>query len=120
MPSNVELYLVDMESPLACVQEVESILKKYTEFDVIIIDGLYRYELIKIAQAKLSSQGVIICDNSEGYGFYDGFKGSGMNRVDFFGNAPGVVLPHCTSLLFREQCFLLSAEYPIPVIANLK
>ena len=116
MPSNVQMFLVSMDNPSACVKEVNEVLQNYAEFDVIIIDGLYRSEMISIAQTKMANHGVIICDNAEGYGFYEGFKASGMNRVDFFGNAPGVVLQHCTSLFFGEQCFLLSSEYSIPVI----
>ncbi|CAN1210582.1 hypothetical protein TUMEXPCC7403_10325 [Tumidithrix helvetica PCC 7403] len=118
MPANVQLFLVSLDSPSACVQEVNQILQNYPEFDVIIIDGLYRYEMIAIARALMANDGVIICDNAEGYGFQEGFKESGMSRVDFFGNAPGVILPHCTSLFFKEQCFLLSSKYAIPTIAK--
>lgn len=112
MPSNVHLFLVSIDNRSACVQDVNEILQDYAQFDVIIIGGLYRYEMISIAQEKMANHGAIICDNSEYFDFYEGFKESGMNRVDFFGNAPGVVLPHCTSLFFKEQCFMLSSEYP--------
>jgi hypothetical protein len=118
MPSNVHLFLVSVENSSACVESVNKILQAYVEFDVIIIDGLFRSEMIAISQALTAKGGAIICDNAEGYGFYEGFRESGMSRVDFFGNAPGVVLPHCTSLFFKEQCFLLSSEYAIPSIAK--
>jgi len=63
---------------------------------------------------------VIICDNAEGYSFYRGFLDSGLQRVDFFGNAPGTVLPHCTAFYFADGAFMMNADYPIPVISQIK
>ena len=114
MPPNVELHLVALESPEACVCEVSQILRnKGISYDVIIIDGLYRYEMTGIAKELVTQDGMIICDDAEGYGFYDAFKRSGSERVDFFGNAPGVVLPHTTSIVFKAGCFAFSASHPI-------
>lgn len=120
LPSNVELYLVPMESPAACVEEVEKVLGMLPDsrFDIIVIDGLYRYDLIDVAQRVMTDTGVIICDNAEGYGFYGRFRDRNLDRVDFFGNAPGVVLPHCTSIYFRSGSFVFSPKYPIPVISS--
>lgn len=102
------------------VSQVNKVLdaKQYSAYDVIIIDGLFRYEMIEIALPLMKDDGMIICDNAEGYGFYEGFKESGLNRVDFFGNAPGVLLPHVTSIFFKSQSFAFSSEYPIPVLAK--
>ncbi len=120
MPSNVSLYHVSMDDKNANVSEVKARLKqqKNSAYDVIVIDGLYRFEMIEIALSYLNEGGIIVCDNAEGYGFYDGFKDSGLSRVDFFGNAPGTVLPHCTSLCFSGATFVMDAHYPIPVIAD--
>jgi len=120
MPDNVDLSYVSMESKEANVSQVkESLSKKgYEKYDVIIIDGLYRFEMIDISINMLKEDGIIICDNAEGYGFYKGFKERGMNRVDFFGNAPGVILPHSTSIYFSPTSFVFKASYPIPVIAK--
>ena len=111
-----------MESREANVSAVTHTLdekKSYSRYDVIVIDGLYRDAMIPIALDRLSEDGVIICDDAEGYGFYEGFKESRLWRVDFFGNAPGVVLPHCTSMYFRpSSCFIFDAKFPIPVIAK--
>jgi hypothetical protein len=76
---------------------------------------LYRYEMIEIACDLLAIDGVIVCDNAEGYGFQDGFKERGLNRVDFYGNAPGVVHPHCTSLYFNPSSFVFDPAFPIVV-----
>ena len=74
--------------------------------------------MIAIAISRLSDGGIIVCDNAEGYGFYEGFKESGLCRVAFFGNAPGVVLPHATSIYYRRFAFVFDAKHPIPVIAT--
>jgi len=120
MPDNADLTYVSMESKEANVSQVKESLseKNHEEYDVIIIDGLYRFEMIDIAINYLKEDGIIICDNAEGYGFYEGFKERGLSRVDFFGNAPGVVLPHCTSIYFRPTSFVFKAAFPIPVIAK--
>ena len=119
-PSNVELYLVPLDSPSASVEAVNRVLSFRSEpsFDVVVIDGLWRWELIDIAASAVTDTGIIICDNAEGYGFYDGFSHRDFHRVDFFGHAPGVVLPHCTSIFFRPRSFVFDARYPIPVVAR--
>ena len=120
MPANVDLFLVSMDSPDRCVSEVNKILDagNYGKFDVIIIDGLFRFQMIDIARKALADSGAIICDDADGYGFYEGFKDSGLNRVDFFGYAPGVILPRCSSIFFGNGSFLFDPHHLIPVIAN--
>lgn len=120
--SNVRLHLVNYEDPRSCLEEVQHVLKEnyFEKFDLIIIDGLYRTELIEVALAHVKTTGAIIADDSEGYGFYEGLKDHGFMRVDFFGHAPGVVLPRCTSIFFRDPCFLFSDQVPVPVIALIE
>jgi hypothetical protein len=120
MPANVDLFHVSMESPDRCIDEVNQTLasRNYDKFDVIVIDGLYRFEMIEIARKVMADSGVIICDDAEGYGFYEGLKDSGLNRVDFFGYSPCVILPHCTSIFFGKDSFLFDPHYPIPVMAK--
>lgn len=119
-PGNVELHYVSMESRNNNVVQVSQILSSYSQkkYDVIIIDGLYRNDMIDISCAMLAKNGIIICDNAEGYGFYDAFKSRGLSRVDFYGNAPGVVLPHCTSIFFMSNSFVFDASIPIYIIAK--
>jgi hypothetical protein len=120
MPANVDLFLVSMESPERCVSEVSRILDagSYGTFDLIIIDGLFRFEMIDIARKAMAASGAIICDDADGYGFYEGFKDRGLNRVDFFGYAPGVILPRCSSIFFGHGAFLFDPHHLIPVIAK--
>jgi hypothetical protein len=120
MPLNVDLFLVSMESPSVCVERVRGVLNQYSNFDVIIVDGLYRQEMLGIASSVMTDQGAIICDDAENFGCYEAFKDSTMCRVDFFGNAAGVIRSHCTSVIFKERCFLISPRCPIPIIAMEK
>jgi hypothetical protein len=115
VPANVDLHYVSMQDRETNVREVNKVLttKAYLQYDVIVIDGLYRDEMIGIACNLLATDGVIVCDNAEGYGFQDGFKDRGLNRVDFYGNAPGVIHPHCTSLYFNPSSFVFSPAFPI-------
>jgi hypothetical protein len=120
MPANVDLHYVSMTDATTNVSEVKDVLasKPYPKYDVIIIDGLHREEMIDIACQVLAADGIIVCDDAEGYGFYDGFKERGLKRVDFYGIAPGGVLPHCTSLYFNPSSFVFDPAVPIHEIAR--
>ena len=120
MPDNVDIHYVSMENKESNVYQVKEVLeaKHYTSYDVIIIDGLYQYEMIQIALDFLAKDGMLVCDNAEGYGFYEGLKESGLLRVDFFGNAPGIVLPHATSIYFKPSSFAFSPTHPIPFVGK--
>ena len=85
------------------------------KFDVIVIDGHLRREMISLARDYVAPDGAIIFDNSdyEEYGFYEETRHFDCKRIDFFGFAPGVSLQHCTSLLFFNDCFLLRPDIPI-------
>lgn len=90
-------------------------------FDVIIVDGLNRLSCIRRAPALLNMNGAIIFDNSEGawggtekdlYPAIDFLRSQGFSRIDFYGQCPGVILPSCTSLFFKGDCFILSGSEP--------
>jgi hypothetical protein len=120
IPANVDLRYVTMDSRQANVEAVKRSIESTSieKFDIIVIDGLYRENMIDIALQYMATGGIIICDNAEGYGFVEGFKRSGLKRVDFFGNAPGVVLASCSCIYFDEHADIFSANYDIPAIYN--
>ena len=68
---NVEVYHapVELEQQAAFVRQTLNSLDK--KFDVIVVDGLYRSEMFEIAMPYLADGGMIVCDNAEGYGFYE-------------------------------------------------
>lgn len=119
VPANVTLHEIPMDSPAACVEKVNAVFdaNEYGPFDVIVIDGMYRYEMIEIALRLRSETGVVIADDAEIHGFHEGFKPSGLQRIDFFGHQPAAFLPHCTSIFFDRESFLFSPETRIPAIA---
>jgi hypothetical protein len=115
-PPNTAVHFASAPDALTCISSVRKILASYADirFDIIVIDGLYRAEMIDIAIPLLTQDGAIICDNTDGgYGFFEGFKDKGFQRVDFYGLPPGVVLPGCTSIFFRNKCFLFDNSRPI-------
>jgi hypothetical protein len=115
---NVTLHHVPVDQSTRTIEPVRSVLMAQPRraFDVIVIDGHLRQEVTALAFDYLAPGGAMILDNSEGYGFYDEIKSRECRRIDFFGFAPGVSLRHCTSIVFVEDCFLLEASIPIPVI----
>ena len=99
------------------------LIKKTNQHDVLIIDGSYnRFDALSLAIPYLSEKAIVILDNSEGYYTGSGqdkygyfpmlklMKSENFNRVDFFGYAPGVILPHCTSIFFKNTSFIFHQE----------
>ncbi|MBA2526457.1 MAG: class I SAM-dependent methyltransferase [Pyrinomonadaceae bacterium] len=110
VPGNVSLILV--ESQLSAVDSIVG-----ETFDVIVIDGLERYECASKALEFYKANGVIVLDNSDAlwgregeYPIIDLFRSNDFARIDFYGYSPGVILPACTSLFFKDRCFLLSGN----------
>jgi hypothetical protein len=114
LPANVQLHLIP-----PYLAGVEPLLSA-EPFHIIVIDGLDRQLCARLAPRLLAPGGAVLLDDSHGYwGSTDGeyvildlFRDQGFRRIDFCGFAPGVVRPRCTSLFFRDDCFLLSGEHP--------
>ncbi len=120
VPANVQLHYISLETREVMTNQIDEALKSegHSRYDVIVLDGLYRDATIPFARRLVAEDGIILCDNAEGYGFQEGFRSTTLERVDFFGNAPGVVLPHCTCIYFNASSFAFSNKHPIPVIAT--
>ena len=112
--SNISLILAPLETQKQ-TQFVEKKLEKINKkFDVIIVDGMSRKEMFLIATNYLTQDGMIICDNAEGYDFFQQWvKFPNFLRVDFYGHCPGVIHPHATSIFFRSQCKYFKNNQPI-------
>jgi len=109
---SVDLRIVNGTDCTRFVAEARAILDGQA-FDVIVVDGLFRSAAARLALDYLKPGGALICDNAEGYGFFEALADAGLHRVDFYGNAPGVILQHSTSIFFREGCFLFENRRPI-------
>ncbi len=117
MPQNVDLHYISMENRNEFTQIVASVLNSYQLFDIIIIDGLYREEALKMALKYIKPNGAIIFDNAEGYSVFETTQNWEFNqRIDFYGNAPGVINPHCTSIFWKNTSFIFDSKIPIQKI----
>jgi predicted O-methyltransferase YrrM len=115
-PGNVDIRHVPATNAELAVDVVVAYLRsRQAKYDVIVIDGASRRAMIGVAFEFLAPGGAVIFDNAEGYGFVGEIAKRDVQRVDFFGYAPGVWLPHCTSLVFRETCFLMRPDIAIPL-----
>jgi hypothetical protein len=120
LPVNVELHYVSNDSRDAYLAGVAEVLAKQSDarYDVVILDDEYRADLVPFVLGVLAENGALICDDAESYGFFEATRDLDVQRVDFFGFSPGVVLPHSTSLAFRGNCFLFHANHRIPDVAQ--
>jgi hypothetical protein len=118
-PESSRIFLADMRGREACEASIRSTLVSThpRRFDVVVIDGLFREQMVPIALDYVSDDGMIIVDNADGYGMGTAFADVGLLRADFYGYAPGVYLPHCTSIYFRPSCRWFSGNEPIVKIA---
>lgn len=113
-PPNVTLHHVPADTAGRTIAPVEALLDRTAErFDVIVVDGHLRRELAVLAFDYLAPGGAILLDNAEGYGFQEALQHVDCRRIDFYGFAPGVSMRHCTSLVYRGDCFLLAPQIPI-------
>lgn len=114
VPETVDLRFTTIASEAECVRDVRAQLAAVTQqqFDVIVVDGLWRHELIQVALERRAPHGVIVFDDAEGYGIFERMKDAGLRRIDFFGFAPGVILPRCTSIYFADSD-LFDATVPV-------
>jgi hypothetical protein len=76
-------------------------------YDLIVIDGAYRYECAKVAVKNIADDGLIILDNSERYPTLCAeLRTHDLLQVDFFGFGPINYYTWTTSLFFKNQCRL--------------
>lgn len=113
LSNNVKLIYIERSSE-DYFKKLREAIPENIKFDVIAIDGDDRCKLLELAREFLGDNGVIICDDAESYDFYNVSKDwVEWCRVDFFGYSPGVVLPHCTSIFFKNDAFIFNVKSPI-------
>ena len=75
-------------------------------FDIIIVDGIYRNDCIKISLKYLSEAGIIILDDAERNDYSEGIKflqKNGFRQIDFSGIAPGIFFRKCTTIFYKDK-----------------
>jgi hypothetical protein len=110
-PGNAQIHLVDGDAAGA-----ETLLGA-SLFDVIVVDGLDRWSCAQRSLNLMEAGGAIIVDDAErnsgptaGCGWNDAYRQAGLSRMDFYGFSPGNAVQHCTSIFFRNSCFLLRGD----------
>ena len=116
-PHNLKIYLKKER-----LEYVNSIMEDNCFYDVIVIDGSYRYDCARIAAKCLSIDGFIILDDSERYPeICSILRNNDLIQVDFLGLSPIVYYTKTTSLFFKRQFRLdiLSDKSPYFSIGSL-
>lgn len=110
-PANARVYLISNG-----IQDADPLLGD-EQFDVVVVDGLDRLRCIERSLNLVALNGVIIVDDAErdfglvgGGGYADLYREAGLSRIDFYGYSPCNTTQHCTSMFFRESCFLIQGE----------
>jgi hypothetical protein len=82
----------------------QAILESDQEYDIIVIDGIFRNECAESSLKRLSPGGVIILDNADWYTDVSKFlKDKGFFQVDFNGFGPCNKYCWTTSILFPAK-----------------
>lgn len=107
-----------INAPEDYTKQVDFVIKKLKDlclkYDVIIIDGMNRELMFEISLDYLKDDGIIICDDSESFSFFNSWqKFQDFMRIDFYGHQPGVIEPHATSILFKENCQFMKIKSPL-------
>lgn len=85
---------------------VSEIGKHGRHFDLVVIDGRMRSACAKQCLAFLSSNGVIIWDNSDRPEYREGtemLEAAGFRRIDFTGMGPIATIGTMTSVFYRSH-----------------
>jgi len=115
---NVEVHHVPADRRVRSIAPLRDLIASFGErrFDIVVIDGHLRAEAVPLAFQMLKPGGAIVLDDADRYRFHAALQAYDCRRVDFYGFAPGVSLRHCTSVVFRDDCFLFAREIPIAAI----
>lgn len=74
-------------------------------YDIILVDGRYRVDCLKVSIHSLTKEGVIVLDNSEREKYKEGFKeleSKGFRHIAFWGMSPGVAEWNCTTIFYKD------------------
>ncbi len=103
VPGNVKVVYKDLEYGGDYANEVFSEDKKY---HIIIVDGRDRVNCAKNSAKQLTTDGVIVLDNSERIEYkevFDFLLQNGFKKIDFWGLSPIIADNNCTTVFYREQ-----------------
>jgi len=97
-----------------------SILEEGGEFDVIVVDGIFRDCCCEHLQKKLKRNGLVILDNSDRASEFEEYsravsvlKAAGLIQVDFSGFGPVNAFTWITSFFFTRAFDFRSKSHPL-------
>lgn len=103
MPSNVEVIYKQLVYDGEYCREVLNGGKNY---HIVLIDGRDRVNCVKQSLNKLTTDGVIVFDNSDIDDYKDGIellRKSGFNQLDFIGISPVTAHKNQTSIFYKPN-----------------
>lgn len=99
---NVNLYFAEEN-----IDIYPTYINKFSnKYDIIFIDAIYRNECIINSLNKLSSNGVLILDDSEREEYFPSINlliNNRFKRLDFWGIAPAVLFKKCTTIFYKND-----------------
>ena len=84
---------------------VKPLKKANNKFDLIFIDGIHRVTCCSISIKFLSTQGVIILDDSEREEYKPGMDfivKNGFRKIDYWGISPGCLFRKATTIFYKD------------------
>ena len=102
-PGNVELIYTGSED---VEKYLKPLLLKDENFDVIIVDAIFRNESLRYCLQYTGEGGVIVFDDTDRKEYNEGIAfliNNGFKRLDFSGIAPGIFFRKCTSVFYKDN-----------------
>ncbi|MDQ0637035.1 hypothetical protein QF042_000600 [Pedobacter sp. W3I1] len=102
-PANAEMIFCQLEKDGEYAKKATLIDKK---FDIIIVDGRDRVNCCKYSVAALSSNGVLVLDDSEREAYNPArvlLKAQGFKEISFSGISPGLFYEKATSVFYKQD-----------------
>jgi hypothetical protein len=111
-PPNLRLLLATEEE-----EYISSIAREGNKFDLIVIDGKWRNNCMRICSSFLNDEGIIILDNSDRhYSEARNLRSCGFFQIDFTGFSPINAYTSTTSMFVRASSHLqLGFSEPDPI-----
>lgn len=106
LPENVNMKRIELEygGDYSKASSISNL-----KYDVIIVDGRDRVNCIINSIESLSSNGVLVLDDSERDAYNIGINEmllKGFKKLDFWGISPGLFYKKCTSIYYRNDNIL--------------
>lgn len=114
--NHILLLRTEKEHYVSAIGETDSF------FNVIVVDGNYRYDCVKASICKLTEGGIIILDNSDWFpNTCRHLRDQGFTQIDFIGAGPLNSYAWATSIFFIGGILIPRkvSSGPVPVLSGI-